>query len=362
MVMREDVTSAQTSGDEGAIRGQVVDARSGLPLAARPWTLSADRSGRERLDRRRWPIRSARTEAGEYRLFVSAPGYVAAQYGQRQAAEDGTGVEVRGGQITSRVDIRLQPAAIISGRILDDAGEGLAGVEIELLAKRYGPGGASPVPMGFAQTEASGVFRVGDLQEGEYYVRAYVPAAVGRQGRRDAGVRTDIFSASSANRRGAAGSCCRRPGALRREFRSRDGQEARGQRHSGRPCRAAHRSSESHIMMLRGGTFSETARVSSNGSFEIRNVVPGDYMLQVQDAGESTRWLSATRHITVDDDVSVELVARRGARLEGRIVRESGDPLPFDPRTIEVGFEQRIGGLPGTADWVNGLRQEGRPA
>ena len=110
--------------------------------------------------------------------YVSAPGYVAAQYGQRQAAEEGTGVEVRGRQITSRVDVRLQPAAIISGRIFDDAGEGLAGVEIELLAKRYLPGGVSPVAVGFAQTEASGFFRVGDLQEGEYYVRAYVPAAV----------------------------------------------------------------------------------------------------------------------------------------------------------------------------------------
>ena len=178
MIMRQDVTSAQASGAEGAIRGQVVDARSGLPLARATLDLSAD-----------GPIASVPTDAdgryearglkpGEYRLFVHAPGYVAAQYGQRRAAEDGTGVEVRGGQITSRVDVRLQPAAIISGRILDDAGEGLAGVEIEVLARRYLPGGAAPVAVGFAQTEASGVFRVGDLQEGEYYVRAYVPAAV----------------------------------------------------------------------------------------------------------------------------------------------------------------------------------------
>ena len=114
--------------------------------------------------------------------------------------------------------------------------------------------------------------------------------------------------------------------------------------------------------MLRGGTFSETVPVSSNGSFQIRNVVPGDYMIQVGDPGESTRWLAATRHLTVDDDVSVELVARRGARLEGRIVRENGDPLPFDPRTVEVGFEQRVEGLPGAADLVNVLRQESRPA
>src|SRR6185503_10578291 len=115
---------------------------------------------------------------GEYRLFVRAPGFVAAQYGQRQAFEDGTGIEVRGGQITSRVDIRLQPAGVISGRIFDDAGEGLSGVEIEVLAKLYGPGGPMPAAVGFAQTEADGVFRLGDLREGEYYVRAYAPAAI----------------------------------------------------------------------------------------------------------------------------------------------------------------------------------------
>ena len=284
---------------------------------------------------------------------------MAAQYGQRQAAEEGTGVEVRGRQITSRVDVRLQPAAIISGRIFDDAGEGLAGVEIELLAKRYLPGGVSPVAVGFAQTEASGFFRVGDLQEGEDYVRAYVPAAV----RPSKGDGTQAYAPTYF------------PQAPRIEEAQPllvvAGQElfdvnfalATDRKRvltgtlvdpAGLPVDRA----RVHIMMLRGGTFSETARVSSNGSFQIRDVVPGDYMLQVEDAGDSTRWLSAMRQITVDDDVTVELVARQGARLEGRIVRENGDPLPFDPRTIEVGFEQRLEGRPGTADLVNMVRRK----
>ena len=254
MVMREDVTSAQGSGGEGAIRGQVLDARSGLPLARATVHVSdlgpvasvtTDADGR---------YEAAGLKAGEYRLYVSAPGYVAAQYGQRQAAEEGTGVEVRGRQITSRVDVRLQPAAIISGRIFDDAGEPLAGVEIELLAKRYLPGGASPVAVGFAQTESSGFFRVGDLQEGEYLrtrLRAGCRAAFER--RRDAGVRADIFSASTANRGSAADSCCRWPRALRREFRSRDGQEAPDHRNSRRSGRAALRPSESPYHDAPGG-------------------------------------------------------------------------------------------------------------
>ena len=81
--------------------------------------------------------------------------------------------------------------------------------------------------VGFAQTEASGAFRVGDLQEGEYLrsgLRAGRRAAV--EGRRDAGVRADIFSAGTRDRGGAAACGCCRSGALRRELRSCDGQEA----------------------------------------------------------------------------------------------------------------------------------------
>ncbi len=68
---------------------------------------------------------------------------------------------------------------------------------------------------------------------------------------------------------------------------------------------------------------------------------------------EPARWRSAFRYITVDNDVTVELVAQRGARVEGRIVRDNGDPLPFDPRTIDVGFEQRVAGPPGMGDMIH---------
>ena len=359
VVIREDVTSAQASGEAGVIRGQVFDARLGVPLADATVNLSD-----------RGPVATVTTDAegryearglkpGEYRLSVRAPGYVAAQYGQRQASEDGTGIEVRGGQITARVDIRLQPAGIISGRILDGAGDGLSGVEIEVLAKRYLPGGVSSVAVGLAQTEASGVFRVGDLQEGEYYVRAYVPAAV----RPSKGDGTQAYAPTyfpQAARIDEAQPVFVLAGqelfdvnfalaTVRRRVVSGTVIDP-----AGLPVDRA----RVHMIMLRGGTFSETARVSANGSFQIRNVMPGDYMLQVGDPGESTRWLSAMRHITVDDDMSVELVARRGARLEGRIVRENEDPLPFDPRTIEVGFELRIEGPPGTLDLVTGLHRK----
>ena len=66
----------------------------------------------------------------------------------------------------------------MSGRILSDAGEGLPGVEVELLRRAYLPGGSQPVAVAFAQTEERGTFRFGNVTSGEYYVRAYAPQSI----------------------------------------------------------------------------------------------------------------------------------------------------------------------------------------
>ena len=51
-------------------------------------------------------------------------------------------VRVAPGQSAQPIEVRLEPAGSVSGRILSDAGEGLAGVEVELLRRAYLPGGA----------------------------------------------------------------------------------------------------------------------------------------------------------------------------------------------------------------------------
>jgi hypothetical protein len=95
-----------------------------------------------------------------------------------------------------------------------------------------------------------------------------------------------------------------------------------------------------------------TVAVSADGRFRIPGVTPGDYVLRVVAPG-GMRWLTAVRQITVvDDDVSgVEVVARPGARLKGRILPVGLRRLPFDPRTLRVEMVARVGypnGMVGT--------------
>ena len=341
----EAIPTTQTApGEESVVRGRVVDARSGGPLSnatvefsdnGRLATASTDAEGR-------YEVRDL--PRGEYYVFIRAVGYVAAQYGQRQPSEEGTRISVPGGQIISGVDVRLQQAGAMSGRIFADSGEPLSGVEIELLTRRYLPGGAVPVPVGFARTEALRLFQIGELQPGEYYVRAYVPPTV-RPTKADA---TQVYGSTyfpSATRIDQAQPILIGAGQelfdvdfalLTVKTRVVTGTLVDP---SGPPFDQA-----KVVMMASGGNsvLSQTVPVSSNGSFQIRNLVPGRYMLRVEDSAQPTRWLAAIRELTVDDDVSgVEMVARRGARIEGRMVRDGGDPLPFDPRTVRLGNWKR---------------------
>ena len=93
------------------------------------------------------------------------------------------------------------------------------------------------------------------------------------------------------------------------------------------------------------------ATVDADGRFDIRDVVPADYMLHVFDpvrsASPTSRWMAAYREITVDDDVvGLELRARPGARVEGRIARDTGVTRPFSPGRTHVRFERRLGQMP----------------
>ena len=133
-------TAQRIPSSEGILQGFVLDARSGRPVTAatvdvigaeRTTTASTDNEGRYAVDT---------LPSGEYRVQARARGYVPAYYGQRDAADRSAAVDVRAGRLTRGIDVRLMPAGTVSGRVFDDRGDGLAGVEIELVGERYGAG------------------------------------------------------------------------------------------------------------------------------------------------------------------------------------------------------------------------------
>ncbi len=357
--LQSPTSSADRSlaSDEAVVRGQVVDARSGRPVPDARVVLSrGDRSeAASTNDEGRYEVSGL--VPGDYSVDVRAQGYVPARYGQREATERGSTLEVRGGRSTTGINVRLEPAGVVTGRIFDDRGEGLAGVEIELLADRFLSGGIRLPGVGFAQTEAQGAFRINDVLPGDYYLRAHASPSI-RPSRAPTGqAYVSTFY----------------PGVSRLEYGQRlhlsSGQELFGidfplmamptRRVSGvvidtsdgpRPRTRV------HLRAIGLNSIDEQydANVDSNGRFEVADVVPGEYMTSVFQPGSMTaRWMSTTQVIAVDDDVvDLELRAQLGAHVDGRIIRDPFATRSLDPAGVTVIFEHRLSAVGPGPGWT----------
>jgi beta-lactamase regulating signal transducer with metallopeptidase domain len=359
-------TPAQSiSSDEGIVQGQVVDARSGRPVPGATVEISGGDRSQQALttDEGRYEVRGL--APGEYNVRVQARRYIAAEYGQRYANERASMLDVRGGRYTTGINVRLEPAGVVTGRVFDDRGEGLAGVEVELLADRIMPDGIRPVGVGFAQTEAGGAYRFDDVRPGDYYVRAYASPSV----RPSRGASGQVYGSTFY------------PGVTRSELGQRlrlsSGQELFGvdftlatmptRRVSGvvvdpagalRPRTRVHLRAVSH----NSTDVQYDGNVESNGRFEVANVVPGNYLISVIEPGSMTaRWMRTTRSLSVDDDVvDLELRARLGARVEGRVVRDAFVTRSLDPTGVSVTFAYRLSGDGSSGFGWGGIIARGR--
>ena len=72
-------------------------------------------------------------EAGKYRLSVNRNGYVNATYGARGPNRPGTTLSLTRGQNLKDVSFRLIPHAVITGRILDEDGDPVPNVRVQIM-------------------------------------------------------------------------------------------------------------------------------------------------------------------------------------------------------------------------------------
>jgi hypothetical protein len=114
------VASAQQAATEGVVAGRVVEAGSNHPIAgAQVRALGPSGTFETTTDAEgRYEIESIPPDA--YTVAARANGFVDSHFGQSAGASLGLGAEVvvRGGQVTAGIDLALQLAGQISGRIL----------------------------------------------------------------------------------------------------------------------------------------------------------------------------------------------------------------------------------------------------
>ncbi len=111
--------------------------------------------------------------SGRYTLAAAKEGYVNAAYGARRPERPGRSIPVRSGE-TRTVALRLQRGAVITGMVLDAAGDPAPGVTVAALTWRYmaATGERRPVTAGSGGTDDRGIYRIFGLAAGEYIVQA----------------------------------------------------------------------------------------------------------------------------------------------------------------------------------------------
>jgi hypothetical protein len=106
-------------------------------------------------------------DPGNYRMSGEKAGFVRSQYGTRSTTSMGGMIAVSAGGEVKDIVIKITPAAVVSGRILDEEGEPVENAQVTAL-RRVNMNGAmrwSNASMG-AQSNDRGEFRLGSLPPG----------------------------------------------------------------------------------------------------------------------------------------------------------------------------------------------------
>lgn len=325
-----------------AIRGRVTAADTGKPLRRAQLTLSGIPASMQRYT----TSTNARGEyelkgipEGRYTLSISRGGYLRMDYGERRPGDGGKPIQVADGQQIDRIDVVLQRAGIISGRLMDETGEPIAGVAVYAMRQAYYLGRRKLVPMGAGiRTDDTGQYRLLGLEPGDYYVMA-----APRETWTVKGPPPQVFGYANTYFPGAGN-----PSSAQR-VQVASGQEVpntdfalvasrtatlagTATRADGSPATGASVSLNQSIMGPLGGTssFIASAAVSADGSWSMPKIAPGEYELSLTiDERDRGRERASMNVFVQGADLSgISLVTDPGADVSGEVVTDAGAALP----------------------------------
>ncbi|MEO8597588.1 MAG: carboxypeptidase regulatory-like domain-containing protein [Candidatus Solibacter sp.] len=177
----------QSAPAKGSIVGQVMNGKAGSPLKKATVTLAGVNSGifaAGAAGRGQMPLRKAvetdetgrfsfsGLEPGKYQLSAERQGFLRQSYGARRYQGSGTPVLVGDGQNVTGIVFSMTPQAVITGKVLDEDGEGVANAPVRAWRYVYRSGKRQWASVGAAQTSDIGEFRLPNLEPGQYLVSA----------------------------------------------------------------------------------------------------------------------------------------------------------------------------------------------
>ena len=167
--------SARKAPEKGTavIRGKVVALDTGLPLRRANVRLFASGQQRMTLTDADGTFAFDQLAAGRYEVRASKARYVDTPLGARRPGGPGRPFELADGQTIDTVMLALPPAGVITGRVLDDAGDVVTGAAVMPMRFRTVNGERQLTPTGRpGSSDDTGTYRLFGLAPGKYYVSA----------------------------------------------------------------------------------------------------------------------------------------------------------------------------------------------
>ncbi len=341
--------------DPCTVSGRVVTAAEGAPIKSARVGLVEHDAGRQTQvyaastdNDGRFEIK--KVDSGRYEFAASHTGYISQRY-QSKGTGGGAILALAPGQAVNEVLFRLVRAAVITGRVIDEAGEPMLGVAISVLQKpsaedieEAGPKGKTQElsEMASGTTDDRGDYRVFGLKPGDYYIRATETDRPGWP------VTSDGVDWTIQQELGSQYAPLYYPGVAQLDQAQvvslRGGEEVQADfamRHiktmeiSGRVI-AADGSPATHAFVnLSVPEVSDWSRMGvgtdGKGEFTIKGVPPGSYILSAQQRDEDKHY-EARQKLEVGEEKlgSITLAFARGVTISGHVIAASAGANALD--------------------------------
>src|SRR5688500_4517620 len=295
--------------------------------------------------------------AGRYNVMVIKGGFTQASFGQRRPGDPGTPIDLAEGQTAAKVNFVLARGGVISGVVVDDGGEPVAGTQVAAMRYQWVSGTRRLAPAmsdgSMDRTDDKGGFRLYGLPPGDYFISAsnrnssysgpgmtntesdgYAPTYYPGTPNMSEATRITIKAGQEMTGASFALIVARMARVRGRVVNSR------GEASSGMNAMLAPADPYGMMMMNMSN-----AMIGADGSFEFANVAPGRYNVNIRTSGgmQNPNAEFAAMPVTVgNDDIDGLLVTTHvGTVARGMVVTDDGQPPPFTATQVQV-FAQMV--------------------
>ena len=324
----------------GVIRGRVVTLDKGRPLRRAQVSLSSPglRERKSTGTNLRGEFEFVGLPAGRYTINVTRSGYLNSQYGQRRPGGQGKVLELAAGQTLEKLELPLQRAGVISGRVADETGDPVPNVNVWAMRPQFYQGRRELARVASARTDDTGQYRILGLTPGTYTVLARLRETWSVPGppKRMLGYSPTFFPSTAR-----ANDTLRVTLAPGEEAPSTDitlvfapaaSISGTAVRSDGTPLAGGRVGLNENYRGPLGASFEgiTDAIIAADGSWHLRGIAPGEYELSVSTESREGRGESARMPISLQgaDIDGVLLTTSAGGTMTGEVTTDDGQPLP----------------------------------